>query len=237
MKIDRRKKYYLVLDVETAGSIEKPLIYDIGFVITDKKGNIYEERSFVISEIFDNVPLMETCHYVTKYPQYKIDIAEGKRAKVTFAKMRAEMFELLRKYEAKTIAAYNLNFDKRALSVTTQRLFGKGKKFLTAEFKDVQLLCIWSFACQVLYTQPTFWRIAEKQDWKTPAGNLKTSAEIGYRYIKRQFDFIESHTGLEDVRIECEILAKCFAQHKKHKKEILENPWRVPNRARAENRK
>lgn len=237
MKIDRRKNYYLVLDVETAGSIEKPLIYDIGFAIADKKGNIYEERSFIISEIFDNVPLMETSHYATKYHQYKIDIAEGKRIKVPFLEMRKQMFELMRKYKVKTIAAYNLNFDIRALKVTTQILYGKDKKFLTSEFKDIQLLCIWSFACQVLYTQSTFWRIAEREGWETPAGNLKTSAEVGFRYIEGQYDFIESHTGIEDVRIECQILAKCFAQHKKYSKEILPNPWRVPNQARKEKRK
>ena len=52
IKIDRRKKYILVLDVETAGDVEKnPLCYDVGFLVADKKGNIYEEHSFAISEI------------------------------------------------------------------------------------------------------------------------------------------------------------------------------------------
>ena len=37
-RIDRRKKYILVLDVETAGNIGSPLVYDLGFAICDKKG-------------------------------------------------------------------------------------------------------------------------------------------------------------------------------------------------------
>ena len=54
VKIDRRKKYIMCLDVETANGFSKPLIYDMGFAITDKKGNIYQKFSFVIEEIFDN---------------------------------------------------------------------------------------------------------------------------------------------------------------------------------------
>ena len=65
-KIDNRKKYYLVLDVETTGGLGNPLIYDLGFAICDKKGNIYEKRSFIIKEIFDNKRLMDTAYYKEK---------------------------------------------------------------------------------------------------------------------------------------------------------------------------
>ena len=66
MKVDRRKKYLMVLDVETTnnnmekGAKNDGLVYDIGFVICDKKGNIYAKRSFAISEIFDWSELMYT---------------------------------------------------------------------------------------------------------------------------------------------------------------------------------
>ena len=60
MKVDRRKKYIMVLDVETTnnqiGVKNAPndgLVYDIGFTIADKKGNVYVKRSFAIKEIFD----------------------------------------------------------------------------------------------------------------------------------------------------------------------------------------
>ena len=35
-------------------------------------------------------------------------------------------------------------------------------------------------------------------------------------------DFIESHTALEDVMIEKEILAYCYRQHKKMRKKLWE---------------
>ena len=52
MKIDRRRTYFIALDTETANSITFPLPYDIGWIVTDKHGNIYQIRSFVVYEIY-----------------------------------------------------------------------------------------------------------------------------------------------------------------------------------------
>jgi hypothetical protein len=51
-------------------------------------------------------------------------------------------------------------------------------------------------------------------------GRVRATAEILYRYITLNTDFIEDHTGLEDVLIEKEIFAKCMAQHKKMRKDV-----------------
>ena len=48
----RTPEYFIVLDTETANKVEQPLPYDFGWVVTDRKGNIYENRSYVISEIY-----------------------------------------------------------------------------------------------------------------------------------------------------------------------------------------
>ena len=55
----------------------------------------------------------------------------------------------------------------------------------------------------------------------TKNGKVRLTAEILYRFIERQ-SFIESHTGLEDVLIEKEILAYCKRQHKKMRKKLYE---------------
>ena len=47
-----KKKFYLVLDVETANNLEDALVYDIGFAVVDNKGRIYKTASYVIREIF-----------------------------------------------------------------------------------------------------------------------------------------------------------------------------------------
>ena len=47
-----KKQYYIILDTETANSIEQPLPYDFGWVVIDRQGNIYEKFSYVIAEIY-----------------------------------------------------------------------------------------------------------------------------------------------------------------------------------------
>ena len=87
-------------------------------------------------------------------------------------------------------------------------------------------------ACDVLLDSNTFRRFAEKNGYISEAGNYQTSAEIAYRYITDKNDFIESHTGLEDVLIEVDIMAKCFRKHKKMETGINGLCWRRVQRKR-----
>ena len=237
IKVDRRKKYIMVIDVETAGNFASPQVYDFGFAVCDKKGNIYEKRSFVISEVFDNTKLMETAYYAKKIPQYIEGLKTGEFVKVGMLEARAEFLQLMEKYDIKTISAYNLMFDMKALKSTFQTL-GYGKKFLPSETRytkdNIDLLCIWSFACEVLFTQKTYSKVAIENGWMTKAGNMLTNAECAYRYITKNYEFEEQHTGLADVEIECQILAKCIAQKQKHESGIIAHPWRLPQKAHKE---
>ena len=60
MNIDRRHIYGIMLDTETANTIEdngkmdmtNVLPYDIGFAIVDSHGRVYEKHSFVIADIY-----------------------------------------------------------------------------------------------------------------------------------------------------------------------------------------
>ena len=36
-----KKEYFIILDTETANSLEQPLPYDLGWVVTDRQGNSY----------------------------------------------------------------------------------------------------------------------------------------------------------------------------------------------------
>ena len=230
MKIDKRIKYHLVVDVETAGGLGNPLVYDIGYAITDKQGRIYETRSFIISEIFYNKPLMTSAYYSEKVPKYIEDIESKKRTVVTFLEMREDFLSLAKKYDAKVLGAYNLMFDTRALSNTMQYITkNKKMKFLTEEFKNIEMLCIWCLACETIYTQKSFRQMALNNGWITEANNFRTSAEIGHRFLTGITDFEEEHTGLEDVLIEIGIMAYSYRQNKKRIGGVFAHPWRIPN--------
>lgn len=227
------KNFYLVLDVETANSTEDALVYDLGFAVVDKKGNIYHSDSLVIYDIFfDEADLMQSAYYAEKLPQYYEGIENKSWRIVRFQTARRIIADLIKKYNVKAVCAYNANFDVTALN-TTERFLTSSKYRYFLPY-GTEIYCIWHMACQLLCARPTYIKWALQNGKVSPAGNIQTSAEAVYAYISHNRDFEECHTGLKDVLIEAEILAKCFAQHKPCKKNINRACWQIPKKKRKE---
>lgn len=222
--IDHRRHYIIMMDTETANTLTRAeggldmtsvFIYDIGWQVTDKYGNLYEQKSYIVKEIFyDEADLMKSAYYAKKIPQYLEEIARGERIVATYAAIRKDFLDTMARYDTKTVCAHNAGFDYRATN-TTQRWLTKSKyRFFLPYGTEV-----WDtvkMARDVISHTPTYIKFCEENGYmskhKTPRPRL--TAEILYRYITGNLDFVESHTGLEDVNIERQILAYCFAKHK-----------------------
>lgn len=223
--MDKRKKYFIVLDIETANIVEEAIAYDIGFIVADKKGNIYEEYSYMVSEMFfDNKDLLDTAYYKEKLPKYWEDYKNGKRQIASILTVRKQLRDIIDKYNIKEIYAYNGYFDKTGCN-RTLRYLTKSKLRWFFPY-GVKFYCIWNIACQTIFQQKTYAKIALMNNWITKGGRLQSSAEVAKRYISGDIDFQEEHTGLEDTKIELEILVKCLKQHKKIDKNINRLCWR-----------
>lgn len=228
-----KKHYFLVLDVETANSTNEPLVYDLGFAICDRKGNIYEQESYAISDIlfderkiYGNEKLMATAYYAEKLPKYWNGIKKGDWKVSNLLSVRKRIFELMKKYDIKAVCAYNANFDITALNTTIRYITKSNVRWFFPYGTEVY--CIMNMACQMIFTQKRYCKVALREKWESEKGNVKTSAEMAWRYISKMYDFEEAHTGLEDVKIECQIMAKCFAQHKKMDRNINRLCWQIP---------
>lgn len=225
--LDKRKKYFLVVDVETANSLDDPMVYDVGFLVGDKQGNIYEKYCFSVSEMFDHYQnLLKSAYYADKLPSYTIDEQNGQRIKTSFFSVRKVFIDVMKKYNIHEVYAYNVSFDRRALNITQRYLsMSKYRWFFPYGTK---FSCIWHMACTTLLQQKTFKKKAKVKGWKTASGlNISTNAETVYRYITGEDNFIEQHKGIDDVLIEYEILLRCIRQHKKMKKNINLACWRL----------
>lgn len=221
------KKYYLVLDVETANSTDGALVYDLGYAVCDKKGNIYEADSFIVSDIFyKEAELMQSAYYAKKIPMYLEGIKSRAFNVVTFYEARERLLAAMRAYNVEAVCAYNANFDYTALN-TTQRWLTKSKYRFFLPY-GTRVYCIWHMACQLICTQKAYIKFCLENGFVSPSGNIKTNAETVYAYMTDNNAYEENHTGLEDVLIETKILAKCFAQHKKVEKNINRFCWRIP---------
>lgn len=224
-KIDKRKTYILVIDTETAnGTVTKEgktdfrdcQVYDFGYAVIDKSGNVYDTGSFVNSQIFEKDYLMESAYYAEKIPQYKEDIKSGKRVLTDWFNIKQEVKRICDLYNIKAICAHNAAFDVRACN-STQRYLTKSKFRYFFPY-GIEIWDSLKMARDVILKQPTYIRFCEKNGYTTAKGKPKATAEILYRYIILDNDFIEKHTGLEDVLIEKEIIAYCFRQKQKMRK-------------------
>jgi hypothetical protein len=131
-KYDGRKKLYMVLDCETATlpcasnyeecerkniAIAKPLIYDLGWKIIDRKGTVYNRVNFLISEIFSVPSIFDTAYYAEKRPLYLEKLARGE---IVLTNWESAMTAFMADLEAvEAVGAYNSMFDfKKALPFT-----------------------------------------------------------------------------------------------------------------------
>ena len=226
--IDRRHIYGIVLDTETANTIQtetgldmsNTLFYDLGFQVVDSHGRTYGKKfSFVNSDIFvHEKELMQSAYYAKKIPQYKADIASGKRTLATTYEIRKALCEIAKEYDCKFVCAHNARFDCNALN-NTQRWVTKSRfrYFLPYGLEWWDTL---KMARSVMGKMPTYRKFCQENGYLTKNGQLRFTAEICYRFIIKDTTFTESHTGLEDVEIETEILRYCHRQHKPMKKKL-----------------
>lgn len=233
MKLSRKKEMLLVIDTETCNSVEEPLPYDIGYAICDRDGKIYLKRSFIVAETFlDMQDVMRSAYYANKIPAYWEDIKSGKRIIKSIVNIRKIICEDMKAYSIKKVGAYNMSFDKRALN-NVLRYATKSRLRWFFPF-GTEYFCIWNMACNVLLNTRTYIRFAEKNNLVSEKDNILTSAEATYRFLIDDINFIESHTGLEDVEIEVAIMAKCYKTHKKLDTKINSCCWRIPQKKRKE---
>lgn len=217
-KIDRRRKYYLVFDCETATlpfaatleepkdkqkiAIAKPLIYDLGWQVIDRKGNIYCRRSYLVSEIFSVPTVFNTAYYASKRPIYLDKLAKGEIILTDWKTATAKLEEDLQKVEA--VGAYNSMFDyKKAIPFTEKYIKALYSRYYYQweekqvehckyilstpyyksddefnpeifEFRGKQyaLFDLWGLSCRHLLNNDEYKQTCINNEWKTASGKF-----------------------------------------------------------------
>ena len=258
-----KKLYFMVVDTETAGlgfineiangdaekkkrmAIAKPLIYDIGWTICDRAGNIHDKKQFLIAETFAVPSIFNTAYYAEKRPIYLEMLERGETSIKPWNEVMKIFIKDLEKVDA--IGAFNAMFDmKKAIPFTElyiSKLYspdyyewekyqrsackviaeGKAKNNRNPDFeedifrfrgKEYPLFCLWGLATTHLLNNATYKNKCLEYGMLTQSGTFfKTSAETSYRYLCDKYEFIESHTALDDAIIESFILSKIAKRH------------------------
>ena len=178
--IDKRKTYYLTIDTETANNLDNPFVFDIGGAVHDKHGNVEETFSFIVREVFIEMPeLMKECFYQSKLPVYREQIRNGERIVKNYYEIRKHIHDLCEKYNIKAIIAHNMRFDYRS-TTTTQRYISYSKYRFFFPY-DVELWDTLKMAQDTICKQKTYIRFCEKNGYTKKNGSPRATAEILYR--------------------------------------------------------
>lgn len=223
----------LVIDTETANSVEQPLPYDVGYAIVNTEtGEIYTEKSFVVAEIFFDDELMKGAYFADKIPQYWEDIKAKKRIVKSICSIRREIKKDMQTYSVSKVGAYNMGFDNRATKNDVRFISGSMVRWFFPF--DTEFFCIWNMACTSILNTADYVRFALDNGFVSEHNNIQTNAENAYRFLKNDIDFSESHTGLEDVKIEIEIMLAVLRSNMEYNDKIYSACWQTVQRKRKE---
>lgn len=198
---------YLMFDTETTNDIDCPLCYDFGYSVIDEEGTVYEKGSFVVADVFLDKSLMESAYFADKIPQYWEDIKSGKRLLRRWKTIKCIVKDVMTYHEIDTVVAHNARFDYSS-TATTQRYLtcSKWRYFFPYGTKFV---CTLKMA-RATFTEDEYTAFCNEHNFLTVYGKPQYTAEVLYRYLTNDVDFVESHTGLEDVEIETQIFLECL---------------------------
>ena len=226
----------LVIDTETTNTHESArgadmsdvLVYDCGWAVCDIYGNIYETASYVNHDIFYGEPdLMDSAFYAKKLPQYYADIAAGTRTVADIWTIRRALLDTIERHNIRFAAAYNARFDANAMNRTIQWVTKSFCRYFFP-FDTVEWLDIMKMAQDAVVSTRDYKTWANDMGYVTNKGLPRKTAEMIYQYMTGEEDFVESHTGLEDVIIEAAIMAFCFSERNRRKVKMRTRLWENP---------
>lgn len=196
----------IVLDTETLG-LDNPLIYDCGYIIydTELKAKI-KEKSYIIKQIFDNEQLFATAYYHKKRPLYIERLKSGYSKKVGWGSLVNYLKKDIEKYNIDFVGAYNSRFDYRAFDRTCS-LYNKPNPLAKLDPVENDIM---NFIGVITDTQD-YKDFCETNGFMTKHAKPRPQkkAETLYSYLTKNVGYEEEHTGLEDSKIELNILLEC----------------------------
>lgn len=205
--------FHILLDTETANGLDYPMNYNTAWSVIDQHGNVYEDFNFINKDIFFGCPeLMQSAYYARKIPQYLEQIERGEIKVASWYEIRDAFRKCCEKYHVKAVIAHNARFDYRSCTMTQR--YETCSKYRYFFPKGVEIWDTLAMARDVIAPMPTYRKWCEVNGYVLKNGQPRLTAEILYRFIIKDNEFVEEHKAMEDVVIEREIFWYCIRKHK-----------------------
>lgn len=196
----------MVFDTETT-SIDKPFCYDVGYLIANAETEeVLVRRHYVVEQVWHNLPLFESAYYKDKRPLYVSLLRSRKTILDKWGYIMRQISKDMRNYCVTMAYAYNSDFDEKVMNFNNEW-------FRTINpFETIQIYDIWAMATNFITNRADYQQFCEEHKFFSDTGNYKSSAEVVYRFITHNPEFVEEHMGAMDGDIEASILFHCVKE-------------------------
>ena len=193
----------MVFDTETT-DLNSPFCYDVGYLIVNAETEeILVRRHYIVEQVWHNLPLFESAYYKDKRQQY-VSLMRSRQAILDkWGYIMRQISKDIRNYSVAMAYAYNSDFDEKVMNFNNDW-------FKTINpFETVPIFDIWAMATNFITNRADYKQFCEEHKFFSDTGNYKSSAEVVYRFITNNPDFVEAHMGVLDGDIEAAILFHC----------------------------
>lgn len=203
-----------IIDTETT---KNNMVYDLGVAILNTStGEVVDTMNAIVAETFGDVAAMRTAYYASKIPQYLAAIDAGELEVLAFSDCFKRFNALLASHGVRSVWAYNMAFDYKALNRTIAEL---SNGFVGCFFPDnVRCYDLMSSAICIVGNTRRYQSWALEHGYVTPTGRAKATAEVMFRFVTDDDAFVEDHTALSDAMVEADILAHLVAKKSGYKR-------------------
>ena len=193
----------MIFDTETT-DLNTPFCYDVGYLIVNAETEeILVRRHYIVEQVWHNLPLFESAYYKDKRQQY-VSLMRSRQAILDkWGYIMRQLSKDIRNYSVAMAYAYNSDFDEKVMNFNNDW-------FKTINpFETVPIFDIWAMATNFITNRADYQQFCEEHKFFSDTGNYKSSAEVVYRFITNNPDFVEAHMGVLDGDIEAAILFHC----------------------------
>lgn len=186
----------LILDVETI-SFEYNCVCDIAWGIAERN-RLTTRKDYIVQEHL--AQMAEGNFSKPKMAKTMQEVASGRAKIMPFDQIMNELAHDFVK--AKYCYAYNATFDRNAIIKTCKALQSKYVEFFDRQASFDKWRDLWAWASNTILYKKSFIDFCEANNLLTEKGFCSTSAETTLKFLKKDLNYVESHTALDDIEDE-----------------------------------
>ncbi len=200
------EKTFAIIDTETLGGAAQahcPTYHCAGIAFT-KRAEISRINIVVISNL-----LLDNAFYGQFKKEYYRDLLRDPTTVICYNEAEAkEIFSAwLASNNVGCACAHNSGFDFN-------------KTFVAECIEGMEFIDTWQAFFETIGKYTKYNKFCCENGFVTKNGNIQMTAEVCYRFISGNIEFVEEHTALADCEIEMEILRAVWATHRKFTRNV-----------------